>query len=91
MTLDLVHEAMQVAFGRDGFHVHAIGSVCSAPDHNDDRSEPREATAALVQVAGTSPGPGASRDFTGGDARPGGPIGPGEQGEVLSWTPLPRR
>ena len=55
MTLDLVHEVLQAAFGWDGYHLHAFETVCgefSDPSHDDGWSERGdESTAALAQVA----------------------------------------
>lgn len=55
MTLDLVHEVMQVAFGWDGYHLHGFETICGEfgdPSHDDGWSERGdESTAALAQVA----------------------------------------
>jgi hypothetical protein len=55
MTLDLVHETLQIAFYWEGYHLHAFETACGefgSPEHNDgwsDRAD--EATLALAQVA----------------------------------------
>lgn len=55
MTLDLVHETLQIAFDWRGYHLHAFETACGqfgSPDQDDgwsDRAD--EATAALAQVA----------------------------------------
>jgi hypothetical protein len=55
MTLDLVHEVLQIAFDWDGYHLHAFETECGgfgSPEHNDDWSDRADdATAALAQVA----------------------------------------
>jgi hypothetical protein len=55
MTLDLVHEVVQVAFDWHGYHLHAFETACGefgSPDDDDDWSERKdEASAALAQVA----------------------------------------
>ena len=56
MPLNLVHAALQIAFGWHGYHLHAFETVCGefgSPDQDDDWAERQdEATATLVQVAG---------------------------------------
>lgn len=55
MTLDLVHEVLQAAFGWDGYHLHGFETVCGEfgdPSHDDGWSERGdESTVALAQVA----------------------------------------
>jgi hypothetical protein len=55
MTLDVVHEVLQIAFDWEGYHLHAFETACGAfgsPEHNDDWSDRAdEASAALAQVA----------------------------------------
>jgi Plasmid pRiA4b ORF-3-like protein len=55
MTLDLVHETLQIAFEWEGYHLHAFETACGqfgSPDQDDDWSDRTdEATAALSQVA----------------------------------------
>jgi hypothetical protein len=55
MTLDLVHEALQIAFDWEGYHLHAFETACGefgSPDQDDDWSDRAdEATATLAQVA----------------------------------------
>jgi hypothetical protein len=58
MTLDLLHEVLQIAFDWDGFHLHQFETVCgefSDPQRSDDSwsESGDEAAAALAQVAGT--------------------------------------
>jgi hypothetical protein len=55
MTLDVVHEVLQIAFDWEGYHLHAFETACGefgSPDHNDDWTDRAdEAGAALAQVA----------------------------------------
>jgi hypothetical protein len=55
MTLDLVHEVLQVAFGWEDFHLHGFETVCGEfgePSHDDGWSRRGdESTVALAQVA----------------------------------------
>jgi hypothetical protein len=55
MTLDRVHETLQIAFDWAGHHLHAFETACGefgSPDQDDDWSDRAdEATAALAQVA----------------------------------------
>jgi hypothetical protein len=55
MTLDRVHETLQIAFDWAGYHLHAFETACGqfgSPDQDDDWSDRAdEATAALAQVA----------------------------------------
>ncbi len=58
MTLDLVHEVLQIAFGWHGYHLHSFETVCGEfgdPSQNDDWSgrgeSGDESAVALAQVA----------------------------------------
>ncbi|HXL88128.1 MAG TPA: plasmid pRiA4b ORF-3 family protein [Streptosporangiaceae bacterium] len=55
MTLDLVHETLQIAFDWQGYHLHAFETACGqfgSPDQDDDWSDRAdEASVTLSQVA----------------------------------------
>ena len=55
MTLDLVHQVLQVAFDWHGYHLHSFETVCGEfgdPSQDDDWSERGDESAvALAQVA----------------------------------------
>ena len=55
MTLDLVHETLQIAFDWEGYHMHVFETACGpfgSPDQADDwLGWADEATATLSQVA----------------------------------------
>ena len=57
MTLGLVHEVLQTAFGWHGYHLHSFETVCGEygdPTQDDDWSERGDESAvALAQVAAT--------------------------------------
>jgi Plasmid pRiA4b ORF-3-like protein len=57
MTLDLVHQVLQAAFGWHDYHLHSFQTLCGEfgdPSQNDDWSERGDELAvALAQVAAT--------------------------------------
>jgi pRiA4b ORF-3-like protein len=57
MTLDLVHQVLQAAFGWHDYHLHSFETVCGEfgdPSQNDDWAERGDESAvALAQVAAT--------------------------------------